>query len=105
MEKESDILNSICEYLSYKKDLMFWRQNTSSIFNAKYGTYRAMPKYSMNGIPDIIVIKDGFFVGLEVKRNKGKQSEAQKEFEKICKENGGEYWIVRNIDDVKEIGI
>ncbi|MFA6972882.1 MAG: VRR-NUC domain-containing protein [Gallionella sp.] len=64
-----------------------------------------MPKYSKNGIPDIIVIKDGFFVGLEVKAPKGKQSESQKEFEKGSKAAGAEYYLVKSIDDVIEIGL
>lgn len=57
----------------------------------------------MKGIPDIIVIVNGKFVGLEVKRPKTYQSEAQKEFEYECKKNGGEYYVVRSIDDVMKI--
>lgn len=105
--KESEIQNSICDYLSLKRYL-FWRQNTSpTIQNDKSGNwhFRRMPKYSMKGIPDIIIIKDGQFIGLEVKRPKGKQSEFQIEFQKRCEENGGKYFVVTSIDDVKSIGL
>lgn len=101
-EKESDIVRAICDYLALKKHF-FWRQNTIPVFSE--GKYRAMPKYSMKGVPDIIVIHEGYFIGLEVKRAKTKQSPDQKEFERGCKEAGGEYWIVRSIDDCKELGL
>lgn len=101
---EKDIQLAICDYLSLKGHF-FWRQNTTAIFERKTNSFRPMPKYSMNGIPDIIVIRDGFFIGLEVKQPKGKQSENQKIFEKLCKENGAEYYVVTSIDDVQNIGL
>ena len=101
---EKDIQRAICDYLALKK-YFFWRQNTGAIMDFKSGGFRAMPKYSMTGVPDIIVIRDGWFIGLEVKRPNTKQSPAQKDFEKGCKDAGGEYWVVRSIEDVKEIGL
>ena len=103
MEKETDIQKAICEYLSYRR-CFFWRQNTIPAMT-KAGGYRAMPKYSLNGVPDIIMMKDGIFWGLEVKRPKGKQSDAQKEFEKRPIEAGGKYNIVTSIDDVIALGL
>ena len=102
-ETETSIVNAICDYLAYKKDLLFWRQNTLPVFNGE--RFYSMPKYSMRGVPDIIVIKDGFFIGLEAKTKVGKQSAYQKEFERKCKGAGGEYYVVRSIEDVKEIGL
>jgi hypothetical protein len=99
---ESSIQKSICDYLALKKH-MFWRQNNNPIYSE--GRMFKLPKYSMQGIPDIILIKDGFFIGLEVKRPKTKQSPGQLEFERRCKEAGGEYHVVRSIDDVKNIGL
>lgn len=106
MEKETDIQNTICEYLSLKKHF-FWRQNTSPTVS-KTGdkwVFRRMAKYAMRGIPDIIIIKDGFFIGLEVKKAGGKQSPDQKEFESRVKEAGAEYHVVRSIKDVQELGL
>lgn len=102
--KETDIQLAICDYLALKK-YFFWRQNNIGTYDAKSGYHRPMPKYSKNGVPDIIVIKDGFFIGLEVKTPKGRLSENQKIFQKECKSAGGEYYIVRSIDDVIEIGL
>jgi hypothetical protein len=103
-EKESDIQLAICQYLALKK-YFFWRTNTVGMYDPTKKIFRAMPKYGMSGVPDIILIKDGFFVGLEVKKEKTKQSDNQKEFERRCKENGAEYHIVRKLEDLKEIGL
>ena len=102
--KETDIQRAICDYLAAKKHF-FWRTNTTPIYDPTRQRFRAMPKYSLSGVPDIIVIKDGWFIGLEVKKKGSYQSKAQKEFERMCKEAGGEYWVVRSVEDVKELGL
>jgi hypothetical protein len=104
MELEKDIQMAICDYLAFKKHF-FWRQNTSAIINHKTGNFKSMPKYSLNGVPDIILIKDGIFIGLEVKRPKGVQSENQKEFERRTKQAGAQYHIVTSIDDVQKLNL
>lgn len=102
---ESAIQAAICDYLALKK-LFFWRQNTAPTFDKTKGVFRAMPKYAMKGVADIIVITDGgFAVFLEVKRPKGKQSEDQKLFEERCKKIGCEYYVVTSVDKVKELGL
>lgn len=55
------------------------------------------------GFPDILVLKDGKCIGLEVKTNVGKQSKEQKEMEKLMKEHGADYYVVRSLDEVIEI--
>lgn len=101
---ETEILHSICDYLERKKHY-FWRNNTIPVYSIKNKAYIKMPKYSRTGLPDIILIKDGFIVGLEVKKEKGKQTPNQKIVEKEWKEAGGEYYVVKSIDDVKVIGL
>lgn len=103
-EKETDIQQAICKYLELKGHF-FWRNNNTPVYEKKSGYYRPMPAFSKKGVPDIIVVKDGFFIGLEVKTKNGKQSAWQKYFERGLKEAGGEYYIVRDIDNVKEIGL
>lgn len=100
--KETDIQMAICDYLALKKHF-FWRQNSVPVFSE--GRFRAMSKYAKNGVPDIIVVKDGWFIGLEVKTQQGRISSAQEAFEKGVKEAGGEYYIVRSIEDVQDIGL
>jgi hypothetical protein len=102
--KETDVLYSICDYLAYKKHF-FWRNNVIPVYSVKNKAFIRMPKYSRTGLPDIIVINDGFAIGLEVKNEKGRQSDNQKQIEKEWKEAGGEYYVVRSIDDVKIVGL
>ena len=98
---EKDIQLAICELLALKKQF-FWRQNTAPAVqkDASGWRFRSMPAYSKKGVPDIIWIRNGKFIGLEVKRPKGIQSDVQKEFESACKEAGGEYYVVTSVDDV-----
>lgn len=100
---EKDIQMTICQYLEYKH-YMFWRQNTMPVVKPD-GSFRAMPKFSMRGVPDILLIKDGQFWGLEVKQPKGKQSEWQKIFQHRCEKAGGRYYLVTSLDDIIALGL
>lgn len=103
--KEVDIQRQICDYLAMKKHF-FWRQNNTPVFDPSKGTFRAMPKYSMMGLPDIMVVTDGgFMVFLEIKAPKGQMSPHQKEFKRRCEEKGAEYYCVKSLDEVIEIGL
>ena len=99
-EKESDIQKSIIDYLTMKGHF-FWRNNSGA---TKMPNGRFV-HFGLAGSPDIILIKDGWFVGLEVKTKGGRLSASQKEFQKKCSEHGAEYYVVRSIDDVQEIGL
>jgi len=55
------------------------------------------------GCPDILLCKDGCFIGLEVKTAKGRQSKAQVEAQKRIEACGGKYYVVRSIDNVRAI--
>lgn len=101
---EKEIQLAICDYLALRKHF-FWRSNTVGMFDPTKKVFRSMPKYGMSGIPDIILIKDGIFVGLEVKRTTTYQSDVQKKFETDCIKAGGRYHIVRSIDDVQKLGL
>lgn len=101
---EKDIQLAICDYLALRKHF-FWRNNTVGMYDPTKKVYRAMPKYGMTGIPDIILVKNGQFWGLEVKTAKTTQSENQREFEGVLKENGGIYHVVRSVDDVQALGL
>lgn len=94
---------AICDYLALKR-YFFWRSNNIPVFSND--RYRAMPKYAKNGVPDILLIKDGTFYGLEVKRPQGGvQSSTQREFQEGLEKVGGKYYLVSSIDDVQSIGL
>ena len=105
LPKEKDIQLEICRYLE-SRGYFFWRQNTSPIFDKTTGFYRPMPKYSVKGLPDIILIREGgLFVGLEVKRPGSKPSDNQISFKEKCEGVGAEYHIVRSVEDVIALGL
>jgi hypothetical protein len=102
---ESNTVAAICEYLTYKK-AFFWRNNNTPIYDPTNQRFRAMPKYTMKGIPDIIVIRPGgLFCRLEVKTEKSRLSKEQEIFSNEVRDVGGEYHLVRGIDDVQRIGL
>jgi hypothetical protein len=101
---EGEALRAICDYLALKR-VFFWRQNTAPTYDPIRKTFRSMPKYAMKGVPDLIAIKDGKFIGIEVKAAKGKMSPEQAEFGRLCVKNGGEYFVARSIDDVQAAGL
>lgn len=102
---EKEIQLAICDYLALKK-YFFWRQNTTPIWDGKDGAFRAMPKYSMRGVADIILIgKGGFIVFIEVKRKGGKLSEYQEVFKALCEKWGATYIVANSLDDVINAGL
>jgi hypothetical protein len=101
---EKDIQRAICDYLAYSRHF-FYRNNNTPMFDTKRGMFRAMPKYTPHGLPDIVVVKDGKYIGLEVKREKGQVSKEQTETGKRIVSAGGEWHVVRSIDDVQKLGL
>ncbi len=105
MEKETDIQKAICDYLALKNHF-FWRNNNVPIYNKQLDRFRSMPKYSMYGVPDIIVILEGGkVVFLEVKKKGGKLSEGQLLFMEKCTSVGAQYSVVYSIGDVINLGL
>jgi len=107
---EKEIQNTICDYLALKMNqgkLMFWRQNTAPTVQ-KTGDvwqFRRMAKHTLKGVSDIIVVKEGKPIFLEVKREKTKQSPEQLEFQRLVQNNGGYYYVVRSVEDVISVGL
>jgi len=101
---EKDIQLTICDYLKLK-GWFFWRQNTNPIYDKKTKSFRRMPKYAKNGVPDIILVKRGEFIGLEVKLLKRKQSKVQIEFQDELRQAGGKYYLITSIEDLQNIGL
>jgi len=99
--KEKDIERSICDYLRIK-GYFFWKQPSAGYFDPTRKTFRkhASP-YVKCGVPDIIVVKEGQFIGLEVKSATGHQSLAQSDFERELRHAKGFYFLVRSIEDVQ----
>lgn len=104
---EKDIQREILEWLDNQNEvLMFWRQNNGAVFgrnNAGKMTFRAKPKFSPNGVPDIWVIAKGKLIGLEVKRPGLSPSLEQKAFGLRLIRNGAYYHCVTSKDEAKMV--
>jgi len=57
----------------------------------------------LSGVSDLIFIYRGKHLYIEVKTPTGTQSKDQKEFEGRIQSNGFSYYVVRSVDDVKDI--
>ncbi len=77
-----------------------WRISTQGIYREGVGLVQ---NKSMVGLPDIMAIVYGRFVGVEIKRGKDIQSEAQKAVEARIKATGGAYLIVSDFDTFKAL--
>lgn len=95
--KEADVQKSILEYLAVKK--IFHFRNNSGAMGGEYKGKRWFMRFGAIGSPDIICVVNGRFIGIEVKGEKGVQSEHQKEFQRRLEEAGGRYIMARSIDD------
>lgn len=98
--KETEIQAAILDYLRLKGHF-FWRNNSGAFKTERGGFYRV----GTPGAPDIIGCVNGKFVGLEVKTTKGRLSDDQEAFAHLLRGVGGQYHVVRSIDDVIALGL
>lgn len=96
---EAMIQRAILEYLNHIPGCYFFRAG-SGAFQTAAGRY---VKTGRPGVPDIICLFKGRFIGVEIKTETGRQSNSQKQAEKDILSAGGEYHIVRSISDIRKI--
>ena len=63
-------------------------------------TYHMQGPLSRKGFPDLTALKNGKTLYIEVKTETGKQSDYQKEFQRVCEAHGGTYILARGVKDV-----
>lgn len=88
---ETDIRRQVRDYLRIKGWFVF------HILQGGVGVYR--------GITDLIAVKAGRVIFLELKTRTGRQSDYQKQFQSDLEAHGGEYVLCRGVDDLQERGI
>jgi hypothetical protein len=74
-----------------------YRINNVGIWDAKRGVYRKGG--TVKGIPDIIGVLDGRFIGIEIKYGTDRQSADQKVVEAEIQSAGGVYFIAKTYLD------
>lgn len=91
-------VNTPCQMFLAKVGLYAWPNNTGSM-----GTPTGYISFGWPGSPDIIcILPNGVFCGIECKTAKGKQSDGQKNFQRMVEKNRGLYFLVRSVDDLIE---
>jgi Holliday junction resolvase len=80
---EGKIQNEIIKYLKENK---IWHIR-----------YNASVTY---GLPDLIVIYNGYFIGVEVKTPKGRATELQKQMKQSIEDAGGYHIFATSVDDI-----
>ena len=112
--RERDVLKAIKDILDYMANqgrLMYIRIQAGGYPTAD-GSFIKMAKA---GAPDILVFKKASegngnkrlyymrTIALEAKATRGHQSEEQKEWQQKFEELGGEYYVIRSVDEVLRI--
>ena len=92
---EQQIVKSILDYLVMKK-VFHYRQNSGAFQTPSGGFYRM----GVVGMPDIVVVKDGKYIGIEVKVPGKKQNPNQVEFQRQLEKAGGVYLLVTSVEEV-----
>lgn len=99
---EKYIQQSIVDYLRRVAGC-FVQVNKEHYSRDKY--HRGIGAFCDPGTPDLMVCKDGITFYLEVKRpgSYGKMRESQVKWHKEYQFHGGLVWVVRSIEDVKDV--
>lgn len=104
MKPEQAIQKSILDYLAVLK--VWYRRMNSGVMAGEYKGKRSFVRFGTPGMADILAapLIQGRpeFLWIEVKAPKGKQSEAQAEFQKEVEGGGHSYLIAKSIDDVEQ---
>ena len=87
---ETDIRRQVTDYLQLRQYFCFYVLQG-------LGAYR--------GIPDLIAVKNGRVIFIELKTPRGRQSEYQRKFQANLEAAGGEYVLCRGVDDLQGRGI
>ena len=97
---EHQIEQAICQLLHNQGWYVVKLKDQTAAHNGKHQA--ALP-FQNRGVADLYAIKAGFQVWIEVKIPTGNQSGYQKTFQAHIEAQGGVYWLVRSIAEVKRL--
>lgn len=99
---EKQIETQCLTWLSYQKNLFAFKVKDQVLFAD--GRYRRASRFAINGVSDIIcLIRNGPVLFLEIKREDGKLSFSQKQFQNELERLNHHYFVVRSLDELREI--
>lgn len=91
----NQLTSDIIAYL-FKQHIFAFRCNTQGTYDQTTGKYRPA---RTTGIPDIIAIPNGRFLGIEVKTGKDRLRDAQIGFHQNVSQSKGLILVVKTMDD------
>lgn len=94
--KESTLLHAAMQMLCLDKELFVMRNNTGAL-----KTQHGFVRFGYRGLADISVYHKGKVLFLELKADKGKQQESQKDFEAKVKKVGCLYFVCKTLDEIQ----
>ncbi len=98
---ESLIKLAICQYLTFKKNCMFWVNSSTGIYDPTKKIFRKNNSaYQRKGVADILGIYRTRPMAIEVKAPNGRISPEQDAFLTEFGLNGGISILARSVDDV-----
>lgn len=102
-KKESAIERDILRYLNDGGRCYAWKVHSVGMFDSSSGNYRKSSPFAINGISDVIAIRAGQVLFLEIKTPSGKQSVDQIKFMTAVRSKGGVYEVLTSVDDAEEL--
>ncbi len=96
--REAELQDKIRLALGRVPGLVLWRNN---IGVAEVRGYQIAFGVGGKGGADLIGIRDGRFVAVEIKTPVGRQTEDQRIFEQLVRNMGGEYVVLRSVEDAR----
>ena len=102
MGKESRLQKAVLDYLTWfsKSNKIYFFRSGSGHIQTQSGHYF---KTGRPGVQDITCCYNSTFIALEIKTATGRQSALQVEAEKEIQAAGGEYHIIRSLENIKRI--
>ena len=93
---EKDLQKQILDYLRLR-GVFCWKNHSTGIYKQSTGSYIPV---GMKGVSDILAIRNGKLIAIEVKVGKNKPSNVQLEFIEKINENGGIAFLAYSLNDV-----
>lgn len=93
---ETQLVKTILQAVNYYG--FFWRNNTGAQ-KIDNGSSKRFVRYGLPGSADIIGVHKGRFIAIEVKSQRGRQSDNQRQFQRSIEDAGGIYILAFSVDD------
>lgn len=104
---ENRVYSAVMDYLKLlttksKGRCYFFRNNNAPVFDANRGVHRRLHRDTPKGLPDIMGLYKGKFIGIEVKTEHTKLTQSQKVIKAKIENANGIFITARSIEDVQK---